>query len=195
MHADAHMNSVTHRSRARRATGAFTLIEIVLVVAILATLGGLTIASLGEAEAQSTANIAVHELSQVRQAVLRFREDTGFLPKQGLFDLESRGGRVRTVDFPGPETHTDHVQWFDAPENLWQLFECPLATTDPMAQPAAGRRGWRGPYLTRNAEARFRAFASTVPPVPAVADPFVHQIEAEWYSWSSSTERAISPSD
>lgn len=204
MHAGAHNGHVLRRSRPEGATGAFTLVEIVLVVAILATLAGLIISSLQGAETQATSNIALHELSQVREALLRFQHDTGFLPKCGPFALHPTDavgsdplGRVR-LDLPDSKlpaevralSVADRIAWFVAGENLWQLYECSLPDSDPLALASTGRRGWRGPYLSQNSEARYGL--TGLPPAPAVADAFSRATTVDWFSWSSSTEKVES---
>jgi type II secretory pathway pseudopilin PulG len=188
-----------HRSRASRATGAFTLIEIVLVIAILATMSGLVIASMQGVEERATSNITTHELNEVRRAVQQFRADTGFMPKRGPFNLVTRpqdGGAVPVPTFPGGEGEV----WFDAPANLTQLFECPLPSTHPLATWDAGRRrGWRGPYLVRGVDGRVvmaRLSAdgtgwtsgSLLPSFLGVADPYLHEVHATFgYQWSTTT--------
>ncbi|MBX3467082.1 MAG: hypothetical protein KF878_09310 [Planctomycetes bacterium] len=176
------------RSRAPRATGGFTLIEIVMVVAMLAALAGMVAASMQGLQDQATLDLARQELNEVRRAVLQFKADTGFLPKRGIFDLDGRNlGRSKV---PAYVDASDAASWFDRPENLWQLFERPLPsiTSQPDFQPLSTWdpvrcRGWRGPYLSRSGEGRFRSgeLLTSVPPVPAVADPFRSSSYREFY--------------
>jgi type II secretory pathway pseudopilin PulG len=177
----------SHRwSRASRATGAFTLVEIVLVVAILATLGGLVMMSVDDVDRQATSNVTLHELSEVRKAILQFKADTGFLPKRGPFNRSSQTADNGAVTVPpGSE------DWFDSPANLTQLFERPQIRPDHslhdlMTWDPGRRRGWRGPYLVRGVEGYVSIAAGLHPSgtnwtpgsfvtFQAVADPYLHE--------------------
>lgn len=66
-------------SRSRRG---FTVLELILVVAILATVAGGVLASLEGAQDRAAGDVTTHELGQVRDAVLAFRRDLGALPVQ-----------------------------------------------------------------------------------------------------------------
>lgn len=202
------------RSRAPRATGAFTLIEIVMVLAVLAAVSGLVIVSMHDSHEQTSLDLARIELNEVRKAVLQFRADTGHLPKRGPFNLDAAvftgdrsndHGRVQLAFLPahlqgGVLTTQQQIAWFDEPANLWQLFECPFSSDDPLASwDPARRRGWRGPYLTRTGEGRLVAsrllatnglttwsagdtvgyFAAGFGTFPVVLDSFVRQSRDE----------------
>lgn len=190
------MSAFDRRSRAPRATGAFTLIEIVMVVALLAAIAGMVVSSMQGTHEQVSLDLARHELNEVRKAVLSFRADTGFLPKQGVFDLDTRGGKSKV---PSEVPAGEAAEWFDHPANLWQLVECPLPSDPSQAdfQPLSRwdpsrRRGWRGPYLTRHGEGVYRDPETAVNswPVPAIADPFTHGALVAPYGWFSVTDGA-----
>lgn len=186
------------RSRARRAAGAFTLIELILVVAVLATLSGLAIATMQGVDAHASLDIARSELAEVRKAVLRFEADTGFLPKRGPFNLASRTDDNGSVTLASGQTEA----WFDAPANLSQLFTCPLPTGHALATwNPDRRRGWRGPYLRRDGEGLVAVSGglktdgteawpagSLLDAFPGVADPFTREPDAAigfaWTTWS-----------
>lgn len=192
------MSDPRSRSRARRAAGAFTLIELIVVVAVLASIAGLAVATLSGTQEQVTRDLALNELSEVRKAILQFKADTGFLPKRGPFNLASRAPDGGQVVLTGLQTEA----WFDAPANLSQLFECPLPTGHPLATwNPDRRRGWRGPYLQRDGEGLVAvsdgldAHGTTtwvagtpLPAFPAVADPFTRPADPDlgftWTTWS-----------
>ena len=177
----------------------FSLIELLVVVAVLATVAGGVVVSLSGVETHAATELTVRELAELKQAVLRFREDTGFLPKQGPFALEPAG------QVPEPSAG---VAWFASPANLSQLIENPLADTghpletwDPDT-----RRGWRGPYLSRALEARVvvcdglaldgsagsPAEGTLLPPMPALADPFpAPPLSNGAYAWSTHDAAAL----
>ncbi len=147
-----------------RSLRAFTLLELTLVVVVLAVVAGSLIANLGDAEAQATNNVARAELAAVREAVRRFRADTGYLPKTGPFALARDRDGDGLIDDPGGipvptsppsgfATVEEWVLWFESPANLGQLFQRPvLDPNQPLAHLAewepSRRRGWSGPYLT-----------------------------------------------
>lgn len=205
------MSDPRSRSRARRATGAFTLIELVLVVAIVATLSGLVVVLLHDVQSEASQAAALNEVNEVRRAVLQFRADTGFLPKQGPFNLEP-AGKVKSPSsyplLPGRPTGTigDPEAWFRSPANLEQLLVRPelvagaeaLGRWDPNR-----RRGWRGPYLAFSTEGWVSMSATLthdgavdpwIEPVPAVADPFLHPADGELgFLWWSTTGTPVPP--
>tara|TARA_R110002072_G_scaffold224835_2_gene381936 strand:+ start:718 stop:1485 length:768 start_codon:yes stop_codon:yes gene_type:complete len=132
-----------------------TLIELLVVVAILATLAGTVLVSQEGVEDRVVRDITQTELERVREAVLRFRADTGFLPKQGPYAMRihTSGGEV---EVPVGITDDDYTAWFNSPANLSQLYENPLAQNPdhPTAVSKLARdwdpdlrRGWKGPYL------------------------------------------------
>jgi hypothetical protein len=80
-------------------------------------------------------------MQEIAKAIQRFRQDTGYYPKTGPFDLKSAGGEVVTGKSDA---------WFYSPANLDQLtsITSPLPDTHQLFkwEPETGR-GWRGPYL------------------------------------------------
>lgn len=144
---------IRSKSRVRAGThhftrAAFTLLELLVVVAILAVLAGTAIMALNDTQAQVEADVAQTEMLELKQAILRFQRDTGWLPKQGPFNLDSRPGGFAPLPAGASEA------WFDSPANFWQLYENPLGGTGHPLETwnPATRRGWNGPYLTRGGE-------------------------------------------
>lgn len=187
------MSDPRSRSRARRAAGAFTLIELIVVVAVLASIAGLAVATLSGTQEQVTRDLALNELSEVRKAILQFKADTGFLPKRGPFNLSGRSGPTTGLvvlsSLPGA-SDTERTAWFDAEENLFQLFDAPIFEANQALSRLDTwnpdrRRGWRGPYLASYGEGRLGRVDS--PPVPAIADPFFHATDVDWFSWDDPT--------
>ena len=125
-----------------------TLLELLIVIAILAALAGGVIMVLEGAEEDSGTKIAKSEMLEIKKALLKFRQDTGYLPKQGPFALvtDTPPGLV-----PVP---AQGAGWFHSPANFVQMYEEPL---DGLGNPVRSwnpdtARGWRGPYLTRQGE-------------------------------------------
>lgn len=168
----------------------FTLLELLVVVGIMATVAGALAVSLSGATDQAREDMTLRELAELKRAVLQFRADTGFFPRRGPFDLDTRpNGAVPTP--------AEGAAWFDSPANLSQLLENPLPATHALrAWDASRRRGWRGPYLARNAarevEVRVTAGADLsgallADAVPAAADRFLHSVlpgDGELFRWT-----------
>ncbi|RMG16940.1 MAG: prepilin-type N-terminal cleavage/methylation domain-containing protein [Planctomycetota bacterium] len=174
--------------RRRRRRGGFTLLELLVVVAIVAVVaGGVVLALGGEVEERARGDLVLHELTQLRRAVLRFQRDTGHLPRRGPFALTSDPTPGAVVLGADP----DAAEWFASPANMAQLLENPLrppqefagmlAAPSPADLPLGvwnpdARRGWRGPYLHREGSRSVPAgddlTGPPVPEVPVVLDPW-----------------------
>lgn len=150
----------------------FTLLELILALAVVAALAGSVVVALGGAEDAAHGGLARRELAQVREAVRRFHADTGYLPRTGPFALEtSPGGRVPVGDAAAfGVAAADAPAWFASPANLLQLFVEPQPGVAPgaVAHPLFRwdpdrRRGWNGPYLARGGEGLVRIGADLLP--------------------------------
>lgn len=193
-------NVMATRIAGRFGRAGFTLLEIMTVVVLLATVTGGVLVLFGDVEDDATDQIALSEIQEIRKALWRFKKDTGWLPKQGPFDLETQpGGAVPLSNLPGYVPAGQEAAWFQTPANFWQLYENPLAGTGhPLEQfnPNTGR-GWRGPYLTRTGEGLVDVgdnlqtdgsgnptTGTVLSQVHAVADPFVAQpINGSYLVW------------
>jgi prepilin-type N-terminal cleavage/methylation domain-containing protein len=182
--------------------GAYTLLELLLVITLLAILAGGTIILMGDTDEEAAEQIAFSEIQEIKQALLQFNRDTGFLPKQGPFDLVTRlGGWVPLGNIPAYVPGAQQVAWFDSPANFWQLYENPLAGTGhPLEQfnPSTGR-GWNGPYLSRFGEGLVDAGANlqpdgsgsptagaVLPQLFGAADPFLDEPVGLYLVWRAS---------
>jgi prepilin-type N-terminal cleavage/methylation domain-containing protein len=111
----------------------FTLIELLVVVSILAAIAGISASVVGNYEWQAREQLAHTEMKTIANAIYRFRQDTGYFPRTGIF---SPGGSTATemadVDF-----------LFNRPKDssgklvLWYVED---------------GRGWNGPYLSADSE-------------------------------------------
>lgn len=160
---------------------ALTLIELLVVVAILATIAGSILVSQAGVEDRAGQDITRSQLSELREAILRFRKDTGHLPKQGPYALQPGG----EVEVPAGDDPIAYAAWFNSPANLSQLYRNPLPGA-PAYDPDT-RRGWRGPYLGRSehlvslgddllsdGSAGTGTQGTRLANVPALADSFNH---------------------
>jgi prepilin-type N-terminal cleavage/methylation domain-containing protein len=185
----------------RSCAAAFTLLELIVVVAVLAIIAGSALVFFSGTEERAATGVARSELSELRKAVLRFRLDTGHLPKRGPFALVADGGRIDptvSAHWPAeaPAAAADRVAWFYSPANFYQLYERREAPSIQVAldviagpgrvfNPESGR-GYRGPYLSRSSEGYVYvgdglasdgsgdpASGDLLDPVFGVADPFM----------------------
>lgn len=173
----------------------FSMLELTLVVAILATVAGLVIASLAGVQGDAELKVARSDLAAIRDAVQRFRDDTGYLPRQGPFALVDDGG---VID-PAADSHwpadlqanspAQRRSWFALADNIYQLrlhrddannpllaAGCLDRTVDRTAEPDTVRtwnentgRGYRGPYLSGRSRV---AVVPSLPEVPVSLDPW-----------------------
>lgn len=144
----------------------FSLIELLVVCSILATLAYIAWGGYGSAQQGAEDEIAQAELRRLADALKRFKADTGYYPGQGPFalatvgtaetangsgfDCTPAGGILRS--WAAPNSDTDRDDWFKSPANLALLFEAPaLCANHPLAHlnrwNPDTRRGWNGPYL------------------------------------------------
>jgi len=131
-------------------------LELLVVVAILAMLGGALLVAYQDVDEDAAFKVVQQEILKIKEAVLRFKQDSGFLPKQGPFELASPNAPCVATNPNGvaPLPAGQTRDWYCAPGNFYQLYENPLAGTGHPLEtwnPDTGR-GWRGPYLTRHGE-------------------------------------------
>lgn len=186
-----------------------------MVVGILVILAGGVVLSLEGSKATAAAGIARAEMSRIHEAVLRFRKDTGHLPRRGPFALVADGGRIDpAVDahWPpeAPSSASGRAAWFRSPANFYQLYERRAAPSfqvalDVVAGPgavfnASTRRGYLGPYLSRQGEGFVYVGdgldtdgagdpgSGSLLQVPGVADPFEAPAPpGNLFHWTSTT--------
>jgi len=131
-----------------------SLLELLVVVSILAAIAGIGVQVYGDTDQQVQLKLSVVELQVVANAVRRFKQDTGYYPKDGPFDLDAppRIGQVSLDTLPDyvPGPAAKKIAWFDSPANLSQLITAPVDMNDNPIMPwnVETGKGWRGPYLS-----------------------------------------------
>jgi len=179
------MNQKVKRKGSRRG---FTLLELLVVVAIIAIIAGGVIMSFGGVQDESSLQIVQSEMLEIKKAVLQFKQDTGYLPKQGPFALG--------VDCTSPaDADEEH---FCSPANFQQIYNEPVDSSNNPVMPwnINTSRGWRGPYLTQVGEGLVDvgddlgidgtgnpASGTVIPEVRGVADPFVSKPAGQYFVW------------
>ena len=112
----------------------FTLLETIIVVAILAAVAAAVVPMLGEVQDDALLKVTRHEVASLRDACVAFRRDVGYYPKT-IGDLTSIAppSEVCAPDLSAAPDGDPPVVAFPAGRSAW----------DPEA-----KRGFRGPYLT-----------------------------------------------
>lgn len=181
----------------------FSLLELLVVVAILAAVAFVAGGTFRGVRERANDQLVRTEMQAIARAIRQFRQDTGYYPKTGPFDLPA-GNPAR----------------FYSPANFEQLLSpiSPLAGTGHQLEswdPETGR-GWRGPYLQGYAEgfvdirdginsgtpagnpAGNPLAGNNIPDVAGVADPFEHRAASvggdtllDWSATAGGTEREV----
>ncbi len=149
----------------------FTLLELLVVTAVLAILAGAVINSYSGIQEQGQYDVAVYEMAEIRKALIEFRRDSGSndFPGQGIYDCslpalystaqlnETSTGDNWPSGAPSANSNlSDWQDWCSHPANFWMLFINPYDELSTTNNEEGGwnrdtKRGWNGPYLKRNA--------------------------------------------
>lgn len=156
-----HYLKVTSK-KSPKATDGFTLLELLVVIALLLIIAGAASIAYEGVQDQGRYDAARFEMAEIRKALLKFRRDSGTndLPSQGIYNCDSSeletvaktkdetssGGETWPTGAPSADTNlSDWQQWCKSPANFWMLFIDPLDEGWNIDT----RRGWNGPYLQR----------------------------------------------
>ncbi len=140
----------------------FTLLELLVVVSVLATLAGITAVAMDGYEQESQKQLVHVEMQRIASAIYRFKEDTGYFPKEGVFSPDSLFG-ASTVS-------AEKTEYINNRKNLAWLFRSPIqfdtnhdgqvdagdvsGGTERMPWNINAGRGWHGPYLEEASQER-----------------------------------------
>jgi prepilin-type N-terminal cleavage/methylation domain-containing protein len=174
----------------------FTLLEMLMVISLLAAVAFVATTSYRGVLDRSNEQLVYTEMKEIATAIRRFKQDTGYYPREGPFGLAGAGlGTVSDaeiqVKFPhAGATAAARARWFNSPANFYQILSAtgPLATGQLATWNPETGRGWRGPYLTGFAPGTvdigdginagpwgdpLAATTANVPDVDGLADRFV----------------------
>jgi len=145
----------------------FTLLELLVVVSVLASLAGIAAVAMDGYEQDAQEQLVHVEMKRIASAIYRFKEDTGYFPEKGIF---SENGDNENFDW---------------------MFSSPVDGSNNEILPwnANVGRGWHGPYLTLESQSKFATttdnncfidtdtFSTAIgngsqETVPGIADPF-----------------------
>jgi prepilin-type N-terminal cleavage/methylation domain-containing protein len=160
----------------------FTLLEMVVVVAILAVVAGTAIVALGGTEDDARTLLARSEMATLRDALVRWKQDIGSFPDTSgsLTPLVAlalgRDPAGNVTPLPDPSLASTANGWVLANPGT----SVPPALTFPSASLStwnpATRRGWRGPYLSIELTSRLLVIneKDSSPGTYELADPWDH---------------------
>ncbi|MEM7271199.1 MAG: prepilin-type N-terminal cleavage/methylation domain-containing protein [Pseudomonadota bacterium] len=171
-----------HITYKRAAERGVTLLEVLVVVGILAVVAGIGAQVFTGVVDDSEDQLVGSEMTEVANAMKRFRRDTGYWPHQGVFAAED--GVANPLN----------------PGNLSQLFFEPTAGgAQIMPFDATSGSGWNGPYLTEyNAvsvdiggnlalDGTGDPGAGAETAVRGVGDPFAAQPVGDLFDWTTAS--------
>ena len=87
----------------QRVKRSFSLIELLTVISILATVAGSVVTSYGDFSEGAELTATKSKLQQIRQAILQFKKDTGSFPKQGRFGAKGLDKNSASDDLFTPD--------------------------------------------------------------------------------------------
>lgn len=129
--------------------------ELLIVVVVLVVLAGGAMLSMDGVQGDASSQVARTEMLEIKNALLSFRADTGFLPRQGPFELALPAAPcIGIANGHALIPDGKNREWFCSPANFNSLYTNPLTGTGHALetwQPDT-KRGFRGPYLTQHGE-------------------------------------------
>lgn len=146
-------------------TGGFTLLEMLVVIALLAALATISLSAFDSTVDDSVVLMTQTEMVEISKALRNFKRDNGVYPRQGKyacnqlvtyadkFEVDS-GGQKMVLYSPSANTAaSDWIDWCESPANFWMLLNNPMVNFDGSSPDNEWNvniaRGWRGPYLSK----------------------------------------------
>lgn len=121
------MKQRTYSQHMKKQQG-FTLLELLVVVSVLATLAGITAVAMDGYEQDSQEQLVQTEMKRIASAIYRFKEDTGYFPEEGIFTKTNASNAEKS----GFE---------------WLFFRPDDKYGNPVLWNINTGKGWNGPYL------------------------------------------------
>ena len=119
----------------RKLQSGFTLLELLMVVSILAIISVISASTFGGLEEKTQEQLAHTEMKIIINGIYRFKADTGYFPREGMFSTED----------------SDATDAEDIQSDFNFLFLSPTKSGDIISsRDDLNGIGWNGPYLTQD---------------------------------------------
>jgi len=127
----------------------FTLFELLVVVSILAAVAGIGASAVVGYEQEAREQLVYSEMNNIAKAIYRFKADTGYFPKEGVFP-----NRYADEDNPTIDEMSNLSDLFFSPREDGSDDLANSANTvfgaEILAWDIQTARGWNGPYISLN---------------------------------------------
>lgn len=169
----------------------YSLLEMLVVISLLAAVAFISTGNYRNVIEDSGERLVLTEMQEIAGAIRRFKQDTGYFPREGPFAHGTVAGQsVTDVNLSGVNhagaTATARQEWFESPANFYQLLVAPLLSGHPAGLEQWNNetgRGWRGPYLQGvrdgyvdigdDPDDPTNIVTRGIPDVDGIADPFL----------------------
>ena len=145
----------------RKRQQGFTLLELLVVVSVLAALAGIAAVAVDGYEQEAQEQLVQVEMKRIANAIYRFKEDTGYFPKEGIFTADNLFGTSDSSPEKSEYEDFSNLSWlFSSP----QLYDTngdgdtdgsDSNSTNLLDWSVVTGRGWNGPYITTESQQRF----------------------------------------
>ncbi|MBE9398856.1 prepilin-type N-terminal cleavage/methylation domain-containing protein [Pontibacterium sp. N1Y112] len=132
----------------------FTLLELLVVVSVLASLAGIAAVAMDGYEQDAQEQLVHVEMKRIANAIYRFKEDTGYFPKEGMFTADNLFGASDSSTTKSKYEHQNNLGWLLSAPELYDTNgdnDTDSSDGDPrnrLPWNHSTGRGWNGPYLT-----------------------------------------------
>lgn len=144
--------SYQHNFPNKRNQQGFTLIELLVVVSVLAAMAGIAAVAMDGYEQEAQEQLVQTEMKRIASAIYRFKEDTGYFPKEGVFSSDALFG-ADSGDDKTAYNKAENLEWLFASPKVFDTNDddkvdgSDAAPFERLAWDVNRSRGWNGPYL------------------------------------------------
>lgn len=145
------MKQRTYSQHMKKQQG-FTLLELLVVVSVLATLAGITAVAMDGYEQDAQEQLVNTEMKRIASAIYRFKEDTGYFPKEGIFAGDALFG-ADSGDEKIDYNKIENLEWLFVSPKVFDTNDddkvdgSDSAPFERLAWDVNRSRGWNGPYI------------------------------------------------
>lgn len=136
----------------RKKQQGFTLIELLVVVSVLAAMAGIAAIAMDGYEQNAQEQLVKTEMKRIASAIYRFKDDTGYFPKEGIFAGDALFG-ANSGDDKTSYNKAENLEWLFVSPKVFDTNDddkvdgSDSAPFERLAWNLNRSRGWNGPYL------------------------------------------------